>query len=172
MSPQPQPAHSDLYILIRIRQEVNDEWKRPSGVINSILLCVTFHARLFATPCLNIRYNPLKYQRWTNHINVDIASPGTRAHYALNTESQPHHLLYCLTCHRLTPHFTSTQLFFFSLLAIQIFTYLVILVVLTNKCSLKYNSLSEKQVKNSSGLKSNWKNKFLFWTTGWRTKYQ
>lgn len=38
------PTPSNLYILIRIRQEVNNEWGSPSGAANSILLCVTFHS--------------------------------------------------------------------------------------------------------------------------------
>lgn len=118
MSPWPQPAPSDLYSLIRIRQEVNNEWRSPSGAANSILLCGTFHPRLFTTLLLNIRYNPLKYQRLTNHINVDIASPGPRAYYALNTELN---LTICPTfCFAwLTPQCTSTQpcfLFLFCLL--------------------------------------------------------
>lgn len=86
ISPSPQPAPSDLCSLIRISQEVNNEWRSPSGAANSILLCVTFHPRPFTTLLLNIRYNPLKYQRLTNHINVDIACPGPRAYYTVNTE--------------------------------------------------------------------------------------
>lgn len=106
------PAPSDLYILIRIRQEVNNEWRSPSGAANSILLCVTFHSGLFTTLCLNIRYNPLIYQRWTNHINLDIASAGPGAHYVLDTEPQPHHLLCPPTCLWLTPQWTFAQLTF------------------------------------------------------------
>lgn len=78
-----------------------------------ILFCsVTLFIRLFTTLLLNMRHNPLKYQRWTNHINLDIASPGPRAYYALNTQPQPHHLLHLLSCRWVTPECTSTQLFF------------------------------------------------------------
>lgn len=38
------PAPFNLYILIRIRREVNNEWGSPSGAANSILLRVTFHS--------------------------------------------------------------------------------------------------------------------------------
>lgn len=151
MSPQPRPAPLNLYILIRIRQEVNNEWKCPSGVINSILLCVTFHARLFSALCLNIRYNPLKYQRWTNHINVDIASPGTRAHYALSTEAQPHHLLYCLTWLQLTPQWTQTQAFYF-LLFLCCFFYFRHIYVLHITLRKRCNQLQKKIFDNRAHI--------------------
>lgn len=41
MSPTAATALSDLYVLMRISQEVNNEWKRPPGAANSILLSVT-----------------------------------------------------------------------------------------------------------------------------------
>lgn len=90
---RPWATPSDLYNLIGIRHQVNNEWRSPSGAANSILLSVTSHPGPFTTLLLNMSFNPLKYQRWTNHINLDIASPGPRTHYALSTEPQPPHLL-------------------------------------------------------------------------------
>lgn len=90
---RPWAAPSDLYNLMRIRHEVNNEWRSPSAAANSILLRATSHLGPFTTLLLNMSFNPLKYQRWTNHINLDIASPGPRTHYALSTEPQPPHLL-------------------------------------------------------------------------------
>lgn len=110
---RPWAAPSDLYNLMRIRHQVNNEWRSPSGAANSILLRVTSHPGPFTTMLLNMSFNPLKYQRWTNHINLDIASPGPRTHYALSTEPQPPHLL----CPQpLTDNSTQPWLQFFSFL--------------------------------------------------------
>lgn len=109
---RPWAAPSDLYNLMRIRHQVNNEWRSPSGAANSILLRVTFHPGPFTTLLLNMGFNPLKYQRWTNHINFDIASPGLRSHYAVSIEPHSPHLL-CLV--PLTDTSTQPPLQFFFL---------------------------------------------------------
>lgn len=65
----PQPAPSGLRVLIRIREEVDKEWR---------FCCMSLTSQVIpGALCSNIRCNPLKYQRWTNHITLDSASTGT-----------------------------------------------------------------------------------------------
>lgn len=91
----PWAAPPDLDNLMRIRHQVNNKWRSPSGAAYSILLRVTSHPGPFTTLLLNMGFNPLKYQRCTNHINFDIASPGLRSHYVVSME--PHRVphLFC-----------------------------------------------------------------------------